>query len=152
MIKTAEFALSKKDYYVLVLKLYLRQRWWILTVLVVCLFLGGREMTVMVLVVALAIVLHVLLYYWQYVNRLARGLFMSPARMEFDDEFVSTYFQDGSLSRIRLTHIARVEGGARRFVIHHTSGQFQILPRSALGGPPEEKAFEEYLVAHKLRK
>lgn len=76
-----------------------------------------------------------------------------PRYWEIDSEFITIYFEDGSLSKFRFEHLCKAEKVSEYYLLYLTpAGYFHYLPIAAFENEQDINRFELFLESKQLMK
>jgi hypothetical protein len=76
-----------------------------------------------------------------------------PRYWEIDENFISIYYEDGSLSKFRFEHLVKAAKQSEFYLLYITmAGQFHYLPISAFETEKDIHRFELFLESKQLMK
>lgn len=87
-----------------------------------------------------------------YINSKANKIFYKKKRFEIDDDFITTYAEDGSLGKNKLDSIIKVVGTRKYYMLQISQAMFLYLPKSAFLSQEDINRFESLLRSKKLLK
>jgi hypothetical protein len=76
-----------------------------------------------------------------------------PRYWEMDENFISIYYEDGSMSKFRFEHLVKAAKQSEFYLLYTTmAGQFHYLPISAFETEKDIHRFELFLESKQLMK
>ncbi|MBK1987147.1 YcxB family protein [Sphaerospermopsis aphanizomenoides BCCUSP55] len=159
-IKTKTFQFTPQQLKQLITSHYFRQRKRILIICLICMVIGtGLTIFVSTNFIGLAgyfgflfIVLSLppFLINMKKTQPIANFL---PRYWEVDSEFITIYFEDGSLSKFRFEHLCKADKITEYYLLYLTpAGYFHYLPIAAFESEKDINRFELFLQGKQLIK
>ena len=144
LISSNEFSLTKKEYFRILLDNIFRYKWPVFIFLFLFSLLGLKagigNVVIFFIVVCIGYSLGVVLFCLVRASIFPDRFLFLPRRCEIDHEFISVYLRDGSVDKIKLTHIIKSVQGKKYFLLYLSSKHFIYLPFIALTNPTDLEA------------
>ena len=155
VIITKTFALTRRDYFWVLVRDSLRRSWLVYLLLYLCaaaLFIMPSSPSSKIwAVLFLLFPLLLLLFFWRLSGAKAVRLYLKLKHYEIDDEFLTSHAADGSLARIRWDDATKVVATPRCYLLYFGL-QFVFLPVDAFSSAEDKTAFEVMLRRGRLTK
>jgi hypothetical protein len=128
-IRTKEFTLSKKDCFLIITINYFKSRWWLVTLLLlVLLYSTIPHLRFLLVFASVAYLFWTIVWFWLFVNSKKNKIFFKKIYYEIDDEFITGYIEDSSLSKIKLSNIVKVVKTKKYYLLYISQIQFIYVP------------------------
>lgn len=158
-IKSNEYQLTKKEFFKICLLVNFK-RLAVLAVIYLILFdaavflklLNAYWLVIVIAVFVILIPVISVLSLLFYLNSKANKIFYKKKRFEIDDDFLTTYLEDGSFGKIKLDSVVKIIKTYKYYMLFISQAQFQYLPKSAFLSEQDIKSFEDLLKNKKLLK
>jgi hypothetical protein len=158
-VMTNEFSLTRRDFFMVLLREVLRRTWWL--VLVPLVLLPGMLTSASDTGSAWPVVLwaaiflfagpaFLLLSLWRQACHPRNRLFFLRRRHELDDEFLHTRLEDGSAGKVALSSFVRLKTEKDAFKLFTTARQFVHIPFSAFSSEADRAEFAAILARRGL--
>jgi hypothetical protein len=156
MIRTRIIELTGDDFFYLLLAIYLKKRWLILSciwILIFMLVLSARISSVEYLLISLLIVfqLALVVQYWLYAHSKDNRIYLLPRFFEIDSQQIVERMDDGTSSTIKTERFVRVMSTGKCYLLFVAKNEYVYLPFNAFENTSDREWFESEIV-NKIKK
>ncbi len=148
-IKTNEFYLAKSDYFMILIGLTLRQRWFVFIFLLLFCSLGidAGFFSALLLFILLCTVyfIYLISISWIQSNQKSDAILFAPRTCELDPDFITSNFKDGSSIKIKFDYIKRCIKQKMYYLFFYSKIQFIYLPLNSISEPKDKEALNMLL-------
>lgn len=141
-IKTKEFSLSKKDFFVIITLGYLKSRWWLIILL---LLLWLYKNAIFIGLLTFFYIFWIILYCWVYANSKKNKIFFQKSYYEIDKDFITGYLEDGGIDKLKLSNIIKIVKTSKYFLLYISKTQFIYLPLNVFTCQEDINNFNSFL-------
>jgi YcxB-like protein len=150
LIRTHEFRMTEQEYFKVTAYNFLRQRWWLMALLVGAAALhalrgGVSVMSVLTIGLVVLYPVYVAAYLWYYANSKQNRLFFEERFIEIDGEFVTGRLNDGSVAKTKWDHIVKVIRTSSSYLLYLSKSQFIYIPVDAFDTEDDLELFETFV-------
>lgn len=154
-ITTEEFALTKDEYFVLLVKELFRWRWPLMIGLssiaaYALLFTNHTVAGIGCAACAILYPLYILWHAWRFASCDDNRNVYTWRQYRFEDEFFHAEMEDGSDSRMRYEYVIRVGVTKQYYPLYLSKSQFICVPFRVFKSAEDHAAFETLLRNHNL--
>ncbi len=150
MIVTEKFSLTEKEYFNILLTLYIKRRWWmflwvwLLTVLVI--FTQSNLLTFIMILLSFLLPFVVTYQFWKYAKSSKNKLFLMERRYEINNKELNAYMADGSKSTVKIENFYKIKKTSKYYLMYLAKGQFIIVPVDSFKSSGDKNRFEKEIV------
>jgi len=158
-IKGREYQLSKKEFFKICLRISFKKLA-VFAAIYLILFsaavffklLDAYWLSIVAAVFFVFIPFVSLLAILSYLNSKQNKIFYKKRKFEIDDDFITTYIEDGSIGKNKFDNVIKVVRTARYYMLYISQSLFIYLPKSAFLSQEDINSFEDLLESKKLLK
>lgn len=147
MIETLENKLDPKQYFKLLILIFIKKQWWVLTVLWLCctyaLFINEKDsFDLFIIFFSILYPVFLLIYFWNYAHSKDNRIFFLSRTYQIDSVKLIGKLNDGSESVINKNHIIKVLELKNFFLLYISQKQFINIQKNSFKSESDKKWFE----------
>ncbi len=151
MIITEKIKLTTKELFNILIKSYLKKRWWLLAwiwVMIIILLLRESNDNFGYFVVAALIILQaIILYqYWGYANSKEYVQLLLERQYEIDSEKIVGIAADGTITPYEMQQFISVMKTSKYYLLYTTRTDYIYLPVSSFKSAEDKECFETEII------
>jgi len=151
MIKTQHIKITENEFFRIILSIYLKKRWWLLTwvwILVIVLLSRGHIGLVEILLLALILLFQIIIVaqYWIYAHSKDNRIYLMARYYEIDSDQVVEKMEDGTFSTIKTERFIKVMTPGNYYLLFMAKNEYIYLPVSAFENLADQEWFESEVV------
>lgn len=152
MITTKNFQLTPKEFFLTLIKVYLKKRWWyfplIWTFAVIFSLNDGVDSFAQFYVLFSIIYPIVLLYkYWAYANSKDNKIFLIERYFDIYEDRLVGFLSDGTENTIKTEHFIKLIDLENMYLLYIAKTQFIFIPKDSFKKEQDKEWFEKNIVA-----
>ena len=146
MLRTEKFALTIQDYFKMLIVIYLKRRWWMisLTIFMGFLFLLKNEkesLDYFFIFFGFFYPIIILIQYWRFASSRENSLFLIERYYEISEDELIGKLSDGSESTIKKANFIKSIELKSYYLLYISKSQFVYIPKKAFINQDDEDFF-----------
>ncbi|MGV8137142.1 MAG: YcxB family protein [Mangrovibacterium sp.] len=152
MITTGKIKLTSQKLFRILIRVYLRKRWWLLVwvwvLLIILLLMEKRDVLTNFLIVFMVLSqIFLVAQYWFYSHSKDNKVFFLSRYYEIDKEKIVGFLEDGTSTPIKIEHFIRVIKIDNYNLLYLSKMQFIYLPKECFTSETDRQWFEEEVLS-----
>ena len=151
MITTEKTQLSSKEYFKIILTVYLKKKWWLIAwiwLVAIVVFISDKKDSLSnFLIIFFGIYpFIIILQYWRYANSMENKIFFVERYYEIYESEIIAILSDGSQSSIKLDKFIKVINLKNVYLLYISKMQFICIPKNCFRNEQDKDWFEKVVI------
>ena len=152
MITTKKISLTSKQFFKLLINIYIKKRWWVfLWIWISIVLLLGLQPTkeFEIFLVFFLVLFQILLVfnYWRYSHSKKNKIFFLERYYEIDNEKIIGIIEDGTTTTVRIEHFIKVIKIKGYYLLYLSQSQFLYIPNECFNNRDDQDWFENEIIS-----
>lgn len=151
MIQTKSIQLTKNRFFITLLSIYLKNRWWLLVLYIFLGFtlcfdhnkdFGKKFFAFFFLLYPILMVLR----YWQFANSNDNKVFLLERNFEMTEDKIIGHLSDGTVSEILVEHFVKTVELKKSYLLYLSKIQFIYIPKDSFQNENDRNWFTQTIL------
>ena len=152
MIETNSVQFTTKTFFVTLLLVYLKKRWWLLIwflILSIALLFKEQRDSIEKFLVLIGFVYPIIIVfqYWRFANSKDNKVFFLERNYEIYDDKIIGNLSDGTSNEILIIHLIKAINLKKCFLLYLSKNQFLYFPKDSFKSESDKNWFEQKIVS-----
>lgn len=151
MIITGKIKLTSKKFFGILIKTYLKKKWWLLAwiwALILILLLDNNNDSIELFLIFFLLLYQVLLViqFRRYAYSKENKVFMLERHYEIEPDIINGIMEDGTIQPLKTAHFIKVVQSSKYYLLYIAKSQFLYLPIDSFSNSNDKQWFENEIV------
>lgn len=145
MVVTNQFGLTSKEYFIMLITIFLKKKWWIMLLLIfidIPLMLEGNYFALVILIYPVVAFIQL----WSYAYSKENNIIFKQRYFEIDSNKMTGFIEGGSQSVIMIADFKKVKQTKKYYLLYLAKNQMISFPKNAFQSPVDEIWFKNNIV------